>query len=353
MGVIHLFSHGAVHTTARYFERVLQVVGDSQFFYWDHCPDISQLGSEDMFVFIDPAPDWPLGLEKANCLTVAYFIDVHQDIQSRLQLSRFFDSVFVAQKDYVSMFQGVGHQNTHWLPLACDPGVHHAPAGTKYFDVGFVGKLSQRGTPRYEILTTVLPRYQTNDYNRFYTPHDMSKVYGQSKIVFNASINGDLNMRFFEALASGALLVTDRIENGLTELFEEDVHYVGYSTIEEAIEKIDYYLSNDAERSRIATEGQTVAFEQHTYRHRWDQIMQLSALTYGHAPARDYPCQKLSELYSDIFVSLRMPWRIPVVIVRYGLGKAVACNLMKSWARWLNARIPLTPNAIRARLRSQ
>ena len=352
MRAIHIFSHGSEHTTARYFERAARADAKAVI-YWDRCPDIAKLEQEDMFVFIDPAPDWPLGLESVKCLTAAYFIDVHQDIRSRLQLSRFFDVVFVAQKDYVTAFHEIGHQHAYWLPLACDPDIHRVTAETRIFDVGFVGKLGQRGTPRNKILSTVLPRYQTNDYLLFYLPQDMGKVYGQSKIVFNASINGDLNMRIFEALASGALLVTDRIDNGLTELFEEGIHYVGYSTIEEAIKKIDYYLDNDAERNRIATEGQRLALASHTYRHRWVQIMQLEAHVHGQAPARSYSRRKLSELYSDIFVSLRMPGRLFAVIVRYGLSKIVVSNLVKSWGRWLNARIPLTPNAIRARRRSK
>ena len=49
----------------------------------------------------------------------------------------------------------------------------------------------------------------------------MGRIYSESKIVLNASINGDLNMRVFEALTSGALLVTDRIENGLDTLFAQ------------------------------------------------------------------------------------------------------------------------------------
>lgn len=352
MNTTLIFSCGTEYTTARYFERAACADGERTTCFCNHGPDLGKLGQQDMFVFIDPAPGWPFGVESIPCPTAAYFIDVHLDLRSRLQMSRFFDAVFIAQKDYLPRFLEIGHQHAHWLPLACDPEVHHVVPETRTLEVGFVGKLGHPGTRRYDILTRVLPRYRTNDYRRSYSPRDMARIYSQSKIVFNASINGDLNMRVFEALASGALLVTDRIQNGLPDLFEEGMCYVGYSTFAEAIEKIDHYLAHDAERSRIAREGQRVALEFHTYRHRWDQIMELTPKAYGRAPARGYSRDELRKLYSDVFVYLRMPWRYPVVIGQYGLDTVVVRDLAKSSGRWLNARIPITPNAIRAKLRS-
>jgi hypothetical protein len=348
-GIVHIFSIGAEQTTARYFERVAHATG-RDVVYWDKCPDLAAINSEDFFLFVDPASDWPLDLERLSCPTAAYFIDVHQDLMSRLDLSLFFDTVFVAQKDYVPAFVNIGHSNAHWLPLGCDPEVHFLPQEVRPFDVGFVGKLGLPGTWRHGVLTTVLTHYRTNDYKAFYPPRAMAGVYGQSKIVFNASINKDLNMRFFEALASGALLVTDRIENGLPDMFREGEHYVGYSTVEEAIEKIDYYLNNIIERETIAREGQRVALAHHTYLHRWEEIIGLSQGKFGQAPARTYSKNTLGNLYSAIFVALRLPKRIPEVIREYGLSQNVMRNLLTGWGRWLNARLPFTPNAMNNRL---
>jgi glycosyltransferase involved in cell wall biosynthesis len=348
-GIVHIFSVGAEQTTARYFERAARTQ-DRDVVYWDKCPDLLVIKPEDLFFFVDPAMDWPLNLERLSCPTVAYFIDVHQDLSSRLELSQFFDTVFVAQKDYVPAFVNIGHRNAHWLPLGCDPEVHCLPQEVRPFDVGFVGKLGLPGTWRHGVLTTVLTHYRTNDYKAIYPPRAMAGVYGQSKIVFNASINKDLNMRFFEALASGALLVTDRIENGLPDMLREGEHYVGYSTVEEAIEKIDYYLKNPVDRMAIAFEGQRVALAHHTYLNRWKEIIRLSQGKFGQAPARTYSKNALGDIYSAIFASLRLPKRIPEVIRRYGLSQNVMRNLVKGWGRWLNARVPFTPNALRTRL---
>jgi hypothetical protein len=350
---VYVFSDGAEHTTARYFERAIGALDGWQCVYLDALFDLALLGSDDILFYVDPAPAWPLGLESLPCLTVAYLIDVHQDLHSRLEMAQFFDAVFIAQKDFVSPFRQMGHRHAHWLPLACDPEIHNADSKIRPYDVGFVGKLGVPGTQRYEILSSVLPKYRTNDYLKYYPPREMAAVYGQSKIVFNASINGDVNMRVFEAMAAGALLVTDRIGNGLSELFEEGTHYIGYSTISEALEKIGCFLQKSAERDRIARAGQRAVLEHHTFDRRWESIRQKSDGAYGQAPARSLSRAVLGELYAAVFVALRQPWRLSQVCRRYGMSGQVALLWLKSWGRWVNARIPLTPNAIKARILRQ
>ena len=294
-----------------------------------------------------------MGLESLPCLTIAYLIDVHQDLHSRLQMAQFFDAVFIAQKEFVSAFRQAGCRYVNWLPLACDAETHNANSKARPYDVGFVGQLGMRGSQRYDTLSSVLPKYRTNDYLKYYPPREMGAVYGQSKIVLNASINSDVNMRVFEAMASGALLVTDRIGHGLSELFEEGTHYIGYSTISEALERIGYFLEKSAERERIARAGQQVVLKNHTYLCRWESIRQKSDGAYGQAPARSFSRAALGELYAAVFVALRQPWRLSQVCRRYGMSGQVAFLWLKSWGRWLNARIPLTPNAIKARILRQ
>lgn len=349
---VYLFSDRAEHTTARYFARAIRGLEGWQCVYLDALFDPTLLGLEDILFYVDPAPAWPLGLESVSCRTMAYFIDVHQDLHSRLQVAQLFDAVFIAQKEFVTAFRQMGHRRAYWLPLACDPAVHSMYSETRPYDVGFVGKLGKRGTSRYESLLSVLPNYQTNDYSRYYLPREMAVVYSRSKIVFNASINRDLNMRVFEAMAAGALLVTDRIGNGLSELFQEGIHYIGYSTIPEAMEKIGYFLERNAERERIAHAGQRVVLEHHTYRHRWESVWQQAENAFGQAPARCFSRMALRELYGDVFVTLRQPWRIGCVCRCYGLDSKIALRWLKSCGRWVNARIPFTPNAIKARLRT-
>jgi len=347
-GCVHIFSVGSEHTTARYFEHVLRAER-RDVRYWQDCPDLRLIRADDHFVFVDPAPAWPLGLERLPCATTAYLIDTHQGLQWRLDVSQFFDNVLVAQKDDVAAFVAAGHPNARWLPLACAPDIHSQAQAERDIDVGFVGKLGQSGSRRHDILTRVLPRFRTNDYRTFQPPRAMGAIYGRSKIVFNASINGDLNMRVFEALAAGALLVTDRIGNGLGDLFQEGIHYVGYASADEAIEAIAHHLAHPAERERIAAAGMQLALARHTYAQRWRDLEAAAAQGRRGAPARSLGRGRLGTLYARVFAGLRQPGRIFPVARRYGLTPTLVATWANSCLRWLNSRVPLTPNAIRAR----
>lgn len=353
MGVTHLFRSPEAHTTARYFEGVARADPSTELRVWTGRPALDEIGPDDLVVFVDPGPEWPLGLEALACPAVAYFIDVHQNLPIRLDMSRFFDAVFIAQKDYVPAFEAIGHRHAHWLPLACDPDTHHVPASARDIDVGFVGKLGLTGTERHATLTGVLPRYATNDYRRFYPPEEMGRLYGRSKIVFNAAINGDVNMRVFEAWAAGALLVTDRVDNGFAEIFEDGVNCVCYAGADDAIAKIDHFLAHDAEREAIAGAGQHAALSRHTYRHRWEAMMAGVRPAMGCAPARGYSRRELGETYARIFSATRMPWRIPQAITRYGASRAAFVELGIAGGRWANSKVPMTPNAFSYKRRSR
>jgi spore maturation protein CgeB len=53
------------------------------------------------------------------------------------------------------------------------------------------------------------------------------------------------------------MVITDRLSESkqLDEIFKEDHEVVFYSTKEEALEKINYYLNNPIEREKIAENG--------------------------------------------------------------------------------------------------
>jgi hypothetical protein len=107
---------------------------------------------------------------------------------------------------------------------------------------------------------------------------EMSAVYSASRLVFNRSVADDVNMRVFEGLCSGSLLVTnDLADNGQSELFQDAKHLITYSSDEELLDKIRFYLKNGAARERIAAAGQEAAISKHTYRHRMQRIMEATS----------------------------------------------------------------------------
>jgi glycosyltransferase involved in cell wall biosynthesis len=231
----------------------------------------------DLYLWVDPAGRYfPPGIEAAPVPTACYLIDVHLG-HWREQAARFFDAVFIAQRDYLPAYQrAAGHPQVYWLPLAAALDVHRRLDLPKRFDVAFVGNLAaaHRGTARARRLALLARTFTTNDFFRPYLPEEVSQVYSQSRLVFNTSIAGDVTMRIFEGAACGALVLTDSIANGLGELFEAGREIVTFTDDADLLAKVRHYLDHEAERAQMAARGHQRALAEHGYTHRMRQLVE-------------------------------------------------------------------------------
>ena len=168
-----------------------------------------------------------------------------------------------------------GHTTATWLPLACDPEFHRKHDGPKQFDVSFVGHLFPG--LRSELVELIQGHFRNSFIGqRFF--EEMAQIYSASRLVFNRSIRNDINMRVFEALACGSLLVTNNLgDNGLDELFQDGTHLATYWDGEELLDKIRFYLDREELRERLAAAGRSEALSRHTYRHRMQTILESVA----------------------------------------------------------------------------
>ena len=207
-----------------------------------------------------------------GCPRVCYLIDTHLDASWRVALARNFHFTFLAQKAQVDLFRKAGIENVEWLPLACSPELHDLPEAERTYDVAYVGSLSDPNQRRPAMFEKIRARYPNSFIGKAW-PHEMASIYARSKIVVNASVNWDVNMRVFEGLASGALVITDEAV-GLEDLFVDGKHLVIYRNDEDVFGLIDKYLADDAARTRIAGAGKTAVLEKHTYQHRVDRMLQ-------------------------------------------------------------------------------
>ena len=94
----------------------------------------------------------------------------------------------------------------------------------------FVGSLDPRiHRQRIRLLRGIEENYSPTFIAEGRYLHEMADVYRKSRIVFNQSVRNDLNMRVFEGMAAGALMVTDAIRrNGLEDLFTAGETLVTY-----------------------------------------------------------------------------------------------------------------------------
>ena len=86
------------------------------------------------------------------------------------------------------------------------------------------------------------------------------ETYNHCKIGFNLHLSGvpreTGNMRMYEVPAHGMMLMSDKAGCDLhQEIFKDGVEAVFYDDMNDACEKIDYYLANNEERIRIARAG--------------------------------------------------------------------------------------------------
>ena len=199
--------------------------------------------------------------------TAYWAIDSHLKFDKHIKKTRVqdYDFLFVAQKDYIPKYKEKGCKNVYWLPLACDPEIHKQHNFSLKYDLCFIGSLGP-DSPRKEIILKLQKEFNMFVGQRYL--HDMALTYSQSKMVFNKSLQGDLNMRVFEALSCGCLLLTDRINNGLEELFTDKEHLVIYNDYEDLRNKARDYLAHPEERNAIAHKGQEEIWKKHTYLHR-------------------------------------------------------------------------------------
>jgi len=88
---------------------------------------------------------------------------------------------------------------------------------------------------------------------------EASQIHARSRVSFNCSLNGDLNLRIFEVVASGGCLLTDRLarQSGLPLLFDEDEHYVAYGNAAECVEKARVLLADPQRAAAIARNGKS------------------------------------------------------------------------------------------------
>ena len=226
-------------------------------------------GEFDLYLIVDDGLNYEL--PETLRPAVWWAIDTHLGFERCLRRAKQTDWTFAAQRNGAQRLQASGVDTAIWLPLACDPEIHGRRQVSVQYDIAFIG--NEVGAERRRLLDLIGQRYQNVFRGQAYL-EEMAAIYSSSRIVFNRSVADDVNMRVFEALASGALLVTNRLNgNGLNELFEEDCHYVAYESDDELLDKLAFYLAHDAARDRIARAGRDAVLAAHTYRHRVDAIL--------------------------------------------------------------------------------
>lgn len=235
--------------------------------YW--YPDLIVLGDESTQPLV-------LGLETLPVPVVWYAIDSHIHANWHMYYAAAFDVIFVAQKDWVPAYQLDGdRQHVSWMPLFCNRSNDRDLGLAREIPSSFIGTLDAARNPdRIDLIQRLQSRYpivvQSGPYN---------ETFSRSMMVLNQSVANDVNFRTFQAMACGALLLTERVGNGFNDLFQDRTHCVLYEkgNVDRIIEIADYYRAHPAERNDIARQGYETVIAAHTSLHRAQALLDVVA----------------------------------------------------------------------------
>ena len=209
-----------------------------------------------------------------------------------------FDYFLAFDSAGVQELQQLPHTNrVDFLPLAIEPELYSVEIENqndkkKYeCDVCFAGA---RYPEREDLLTAVAqlgvrlkifgwPQWKESPLAKYYggplTMREMAKAYHYAKISLNCNLwpaKGSVNLKTFEIPASGGFELCD-YQPDLRRLFKVDKEIVSYSTKEEMITKVSYYVDHVSERIAIAKAGYDRVLRDHTLDRRVEQILKIIA----------------------------------------------------------------------------
>lgn len=253
----------------------------------------------------------PKGLEKVKIPTISFQSDTYAYTRRRIRWSMLFDYAVVFHPGFEVQFRNAGHPRVITWSHAADPELFREQQGQRIFEVGWVGRTDGNlYKDRRFVLQSLSRHFHMNDFTRFHSPEELAQVYCRSKIIVNVARDDypqDANMRVFEAMASGALLIT-RLPSELTSIgFEEGIHFVGYHRLDEIVGLARQYLNDERTCTRIAQTSRAKVLREHTYDGRVKTLLRTVESDAGQlfAPARQWTDGRVRTHYIDYYAGNR------------------------------------------------
>jgi spore maturation protein CgeB len=230
--------------------------------------------------------------------TACWWLNDPFQFERSMEKAACYDYYFTNSRGSVPLYAEKGVTNASFLPVGVYPPLHKKdPQLTKEYDICFAGDYKP---VREEVLTAVASKYRLALFgpwrkklpkdsplashivsDSFFSPEEMVRIFNQSKIVLNIHTwlgknEFGINPRIFEANGCGSLQISDFKEE-IADFYQEDQEIVIYRSIDELMEKLDYYLANPEQREEIAQRGYQRAHRDDTYRQRMETLLQVCA----------------------------------------------------------------------------
>jgi len=224
----------------------------------------------------------PVNLAGIRCPKVLFLGDTHHHKEpirtalSYLDSERFDHVIVMYDKQHAHWFREAGHDNVYFIP-----GLEVQDIPVDFVDdrtrkIMFVGQFGEFHVRRKWYLDQIT----LNDYPlevKRATRLESARLFAESQISFNCSLNGDLNMRVFEVLGAGGFLLTDKLgrQAGMEQLFADGEHLVCYRSRDDLFAKLDHFLAHPDEALAIARRGHAEYQRHHRPEQRIDAVLRL------------------------------------------------------------------------------
>lgn len=274
-------------TPGRFLEDGLKSVGCRVDVYRTDV-DLSQIDLSDAIaaIFVDSPPLAPIRIQGADRLTIPKLLWVHHGanrLEKNLRMCR------QVQPDLVLMAHSLQLADRFQRPVQFFPfGVASdifncsTPLEQRTWDIAFVGSASEKlYNHRRAILRAIRAHFSGRakiTLNAKVYLDKLAALYGNAKIVVNCAADElrTINMRLFEGMGCGALVLTDLVPDQ-ERLFQDGEHYVVYQGVTDLLEKLDHYLAHLDRAQEIAARGHQHVLTHHTYAHRARGLLRIIA----------------------------------------------------------------------------
>lgn len=265
--------------------------------------DVSEKASaSDLFVWVhghnrpsEGMGDLLKSLKRLGIPTVSYHHDLffglaRQKDLNEVDVYKYIDHFFTTDKLMAEWFNHNTEVKGHYLPS----GIYHRETfmlpKEKDLDVVFVGNKGYHPEWPYrpQLINWLKDTYK-DKFGWYSTEADskgvkrgmaLNQLYADAKVVVGDSLCPNFDYpyywsdRVWETLGRGGFLIHPHIK-GLSEYVRDGVHLrtYEYGNFKQLKYLIDYYLRYSAERERIRKTGYELVRDNHTYKHRWETIL--------------------------------------------------------------------------------
>lgn len=209
----------------------------------------------------------PRNLQAFRCPKVLLVADTHHlnapltGMIRYAQSERFDRIVLLYDRHHWEFFTAAGLKPLYWFPGLTFPHDDRTVAAARQAAaresrIAFVGQTGICHPRRMQLLSQ-LHAHQLPLSVRAVSQREGLGFYGSSSIGFNSSLNGDLNLRVFEILAGGSMLLTDELAPaaGLADVWQGGRDIATYASAAELVEKARHAMAHPEETAAIGAAG--------------------------------------------------------------------------------------------------